>query len=244
MTVPVFIALHAERDDGEWAVRVENAGAVSRRFRVEGFLPHVIMSCPPEMLDRPYPFDYMHYETRPFCRGAMFNHAIRELPNYPAYLFGEADCLIQDTHRCLNAAIKHGWSWGWTDGYYLNKAERAALLETFDGSWPREYSRDNVRRYGYKGTEGGLIGIRADVLETLNGFDEYYTDLGGLDNEVVVRLKRVHRGVGIKQDMIHLWHPQSPLKQLRGNTHRLGRLKVNRDVVNWRVWYDRGARWR
>lgn len=149
-----------------------------------------------------------------FRRGVLFNIGFHHT-NSNVILLGETDCYCSGIVETITLAAAHGCAAGWSRARELTREESDHIFFN-PGCDPFPFETD--QKFGNHRMEGGLIAVRRDVYEDINGCDERYMNLRGYDNELVIRLRDKTGDLPLASyTMYHLWHSHSPMKYYMGN---------------------------
>ena len=236
MNAAACIVFHVPENDQECLYRLENLVYVSKWFLSCGVPVYLYVSGDASQISFPPLYSHVIWDAREGFNKPRGYNALAEsaAKSHEILLFAETDNFGSNVTLACEKALEKGWSPGWYNLAYTSRLSREKIM--------REYPSHNPRLtlpsycFGQDGHEGGLIAFRRDVFHDLQGYDERYTGLGGMDNEIVCRASRIAQPRVIpKLGMcIHLWHPPSPMKQVRGNLDRLRTLQAATGRTVWR----------
>lgn len=117
-------------------------------------------------------------------------------------LFAESDMVIDEPyieklHQYI-LKIKPKWCVCWSNIIYWNKDEKTAK---------RVYNNSSI-------AQGGIIYFNKPFLRSkIGGFNELFSNLGGIDNEIYTRASTLQKPKKLNYVIHHMWHPTSPLKK-------------------------------
>jgi glycosyltransferase involved in cell wall biosynthesis len=125
------------------------------------------------------------------------------------------------------------WSFVWNQLHYTNDQQRKLLLGGINALPSLKVVRPKP---GY--SEGGLVCFYKPFFYNIGQFNECMTELGGPDNEIILRAKHVYEDYPkYPATVYHLFHEQKPKSQRPTRRENIKILKQTRDnrqkMIDW-----------
>ena len=143
---------------------------------------------------------YIKVEYKIFNKPWLQNIGARAARN--RFIIGESDCTVDKPEKFFSQFSTHisnlPWCHAWNKIQYHSK----------------DFSKINRVEVGPKRgmAEGGLVYFSKPYYNLIGGANEWFQELGGMDNELIRRAESLVRNVPFKWIIHHHWHPKSKLK--------------------------------
>jgi hypothetical protein len=178
-----------------------------------------------------------------FNKGWCLNVGARQAPNN--YLvFADADMYARDVcWSRLYQWMKQGylWSFAWNRLIYTDIYQRDQIFR-YNKSMPGlPYT---TPKPGY--SEGGLVCFYKPFFYEIGQYNECFTELGGIDNEIILRAKSVYKFYPMFPLVVyHMTHPQVKKSSRPTRKANIRRLKQTRnrtgEMIEWLKEQNQGG---
>lgn len=165
---------------------------------------------------------------QPWSKGAALADAYRQT-SADMIVLADADSFVDPTilEHTVDQALDDGWA---MPHWMVYRLDEQGTADVYAGLPPRP---DRLVRGAYAGVKGGgIVAVRRDVYELVDGIDPRFQGWGGEDVSFARALIALHgKPARFAAELWHLWHPH-PAPDLRGSEASEALVARYRDAAN------------